>query len=132
MGTARAHHDAGAVRACEIAELLGEDVAGFEVGRHQDVGAAAATSRRCLFGRAASMLTALSKASGPSRTAAGDLAAIGHLAQGRGIDGRGMRGLTVSAADRIATSGDAHAQRMRQVDSVLHDVALGIEVRARC
>ena len=40
IGHARAEHEAGAVGVGQEAELLGEDVAGFEIGREQDVGIA--------------------------------------------------------------------------------------------
>jgi hypothetical protein len=60
--------------------------------------------------------------------AAGDLAAVGHLAQRGGVE-RGLHlELTVSTAARIATLGSAMLQHVRQVDGVLHDVDLGFEV----
>ncbi len=40
IGTARPEHDAGRERVGEILQLLGEHVAGFDVGHQQDVGLA--------------------------------------------------------------------------------------------
>ena len=78
--------------------------------------------------RAASGSIALSKASGPSRIAAGDLAAIGHLAQRRRLDRRRyLRGHRLDRRkDRDARR--AQADLREQVDRVLDDVALGVEI----
>ena len=78
---------------------------------------------------AASSETALSKASGPSSIAAGDLPAIGHLAERGGI----KRGLDF-LGDRLDRREDGHsrlvrAQRVGQVDGVLDDVALVLQRR---
>ena len=59
---------------------------------------------------------------------AGNLAAVGHLAQCRGLDRRGDLGI-----DRLHRRQDRHAhlvklQRMAEVDSVLDDVDLGVEI----
>ena len=59
---------------------------------------------------AASRLIALSSASGPSRMRAGDLAAVGHLAQRRGLDRRGH--LRVDRLHRRQDR-DAHLRRRR-------------------
>ena len=71
---------------------------------------------------------ALSKASGPSRIAARDLPAVGHLAQRRRVDGRGN--LRRHGFDRRQDRDPrrAEADRGEQIDRVLDDVALGIEV----
>ena len=64
--------------------------------------------------------------------AAGDLAAIRHLAQGRRFDGRrNFRG------DGLDRRKDRHPRRAQadlneQIDRVLHDVALDIEIGSRC
>jgi hypothetical protein len=63
---ARAEHDAGGVRVGQERELLGQHVAGLEVGHKEDVGLA--RDRRAELIAAASLLMALSKASGPSST----------------------------------------------------------------
>ena len=88
-----------------------------------------ATGESIFLIAAASGLIALSSASGPSSMRAGDLAAVGHLAQRRRLDRR--RHLRVDrlhrAQDRDAHLGDA--QRMREVDRVLHDVDLVLQRR---
>ena len=64
--------------------------------------------------------------------AARDLAAVGHLAQRRRLDGRGD--LRVDRLDGRQDR-DAHlgeAQRVAEIDRVLHDVDLVLERRARC
>ena len=63
---------------------------------------------------------------------AGDLAAIGHLAQGRRLQRRGH--VRIDALHR-AQDRDADvvlAKRMGQVDRVLDDVDLAPSGRARC
>ena len=54
--------------------------------------------------------------------------AILHSAAASIVDG--TFGLTVSIADRIATRHLVEAQRVRQVDRVLHDVDLVLQVGA--
>ena len=87
-----------------------------------------ATLETIPFSAAAAGLTALSKAKGPSTRAASDLSAVGHLAQRRGVEGRAQ--LRIDGFDRRQ---QRHARRfnphhMRQIDRVLHDVALLFEV----
>ena len=64
----------------------------------------------------------------PVEDAAGDLAAVGHLAQRGGLDGR--RDLRRHGLDRREDRDPrrAEADLREQVDGVLDDVALGIEI----
>ena len=78
--------------------------------------------------RAASGIDRIVEGERPVEHAAGDLAAIRHLAQRRGLDGRGdlrRHGLD-RRQDRDARR--AEADLHEQVDRVLDDVALGIEI----
>ena len=86
-----------------------------------------ATGETMPFSAAASGLIALSNASGPSSTppVICPRSAILHSAAASMVEG--MRGVTVSTADRIATRGAAIPMHVREVDRVLHDVALGFE-----
>ena len=101
---AGAEHEAGAVGVGEEAELLGEDVAGLEIGREQDVGIAGDLGVMPLI-RAASLLIALSNASGPSSMppVICPRSAILHSAAASIV--AGIFELTVSTAARIATFG---------------------------
>ena len=102
---ARAEHQPGAVGVRQEAELLGQDVAGLEVRRQQDVGIAgdlrvdALDSRRLLADRVVERERAVEQA-------ARDLAAVGHLAERGRVDASPASSkLTVSTAARIATFG---------------------------
>ena len=83
----RAEHDARAVGAGEVLQLLGEHVAGLDVRHHQDVGPArhrradALGARRVLADRVVEGQRSV-------EDAALDLAAIGHLAQRRRVERR--------------------------------------------
>ena len=78
--------------------------------------------------RAASGLIALSSASGPVEQAALDLAALGHLAQGCGLDGAGNLGVDGLDRGEDGDAGGAEAKAQVQVDGVAADVGLGLEV----
>ena len=88
-----------------------------------------ATSERMPLIRAASLLIALSNASGPSSSAACDLPAVGHLAQRGRVDRR--RHLRVDGFDggenRDLRRGDAEGDR--EIDRVLADIDLVLERR---
>ena len=62
------------------------------------------------------------------RIRAGDLGAVGHLAQGRGLDGRWN--FCGDGLDRRKNCDARHAEThlVMQVDGVLDDVALGVEI----
>ncbi len=134
IGTRAPRTTPGHFRVGEIFELLGQHVAGFEIGRDEDVGAPrdrrddALGARRLQRHRVVERERAV-------EDAADDLAAIGHLAQRRGVDGRAD-----VRRDRLDRGEDRHprrhdAQRPSQVDGVLHDVALvdqrGVDVDRR-
>ena len=97
-----ARHDAGGIGVGKKAQLFGEDV-GFRSGTSR-ISASPATLDSIFLMRAATLLIALSIASGPSSSPPVS-AAIGHFAQRRGIGGRWHLALTVSTAARIATFG---------------------------
>ena len=79
---------------------------------------------------AASRLMALSMASGPSSSCAGDLPPVGHLAQRRRVDRRGD-----FRRHRLHSRKDGHlgqrpAEAMRQVNRVLADISLVFQRRS--
>ncbi len=125
---ARAEHDAGGVGAGEEGQALGEHVAGFEVRHHQHVGAP--RHRRVDFldlrGLGTDRVVERERA---VEQGAGDLAAVRHLAQRRRFDRRGHVGI-----DRFHRRQDRHphllhAQIVREVDRVLHDVDFVLQRR---
>ena len=72
---------------------------------------------------------ALSKASGPSSNAAGDLFAVGHLAKRGGLDGRRyLRGDGLDRREDRDPRRRAEAGLVEEIDGVLDDVALGVEI----
>src|SRR5271169_1288603 len=77
---------------------------------------------------AASGSTALSKASGPSTMppVIWPRSAILHSAAASMVDG--IFGVTVSTAERMATPRYAQAAMRKQIDGVLHDIALGFKI----
>ena len=64
----------------------------------------------------------------PVENAAGDLAALGHLAERGGVDGG--RNFRSHRLDRGKDGNPRRAQAdlRKQIDGVLHDVALGFEI----
>ena len=84
---ARAEHDAGRQRVGQVFELLGQHVAGLQVGHHQDVGVAG-DDRFDALGLRGDQRHRVVEAQRPVQHAAGDLAAVGHLAQRRGVQRR--------------------------------------------
>ena len=64
--------------------------------------------------------------------AAGDLAAVGHLAQRSRVQSGFDLGVHRLDRREQRNLGLGNAQRMRQVDGVLHDVDLVFELRRRC
>ena len=100
----RAQNETGAVGVRQEAELLGEHVARLEVRNQEDVGIAG-DLRTMPFIFAASVLMALSNASGPSRMPPMICfrSAILHRAAASRV--AGILELTVSTAARIATFG---------------------------
>ncbi len=124
----RAEHDAGRVRAREERQALGQHVAGLEIRHDQHVGASG--DRRVdlldLHGLEADRVVERER---PVEDAAGDLAAIGHLAQRARLDRR--RHLRIDGLHRRQDR-DAHlrkAHRVREVDRVLDDVDLVLHRR---
>ena len=120
---ARTEHDAGARRAAEVLELLREHVAALEVGHDQDVGGTGDIGNDPLGARGGSGHGVV-ESERPVDDGAFDLAAVGHLAQRRGIQrGRHVR------IDGLDRGEDSHArpldaERMGKVDRVAHDVCL--------
>ena len=109
IGTLRAEHDAGRVGAGEERQALREHVAGLEVGHDQHVGAA--RDRRVdLLDRRRLEADRVVERERAVEDAAGDLAAVGHLAQRRRLDRR--RHLRVDRLHRRQDR-DPHLRRRR-------------------
>ena len=127
---ARSKHDAGRIRFGQESEVLGEHVAGFEIGNDQDLGSPG-DGRLDTFDLRGLGIDGIVESERPVEDAAGDLAAIGHLAQSRRLDRRGDLG-----GDRLDGRENGNPRRTKpdlgeQVDRVLDDVALGVEIGSR-
>ena len=129
-----AEHDAGDLRLGQILELLRQHVPGLEVGHHEDVGTAG-DRRDNPFRLGRLRRHRIVEGERTVENAAGDLAAIGHLAK-RGRVERGpdlLRDGLDRRENRHARLRDA--QSVRQIDRILDDVALvrqrGIDVDRR-
>ena len=85
---AGAEHDAGGVGMGEEGQVLRQHVAGLEVGDDEDLGVAGDRAADALDPRGLGV-DGVVEGERPLEQAAGDLAALGHLAEGRGLDGRG-------------------------------------------
>ena len=101
---ARAEHDAGGIGVGEERQVLGQHVAGFEVGHDQDLRLSGDRRIDALDARGFGADRVV-EGERPIEDAARDLAAISHLAERRRLDRRRNFGLTVSTADKIATFG---------------------------
>ena len=120
-----------AVGARQERQALREHVAGLEIGHDQHV-RAPRDRRHDLLDRRRLGADRVVERERAVEDPAGDLAAVGHLAQRRRFDGR--RHVRVHRLDRRQDR-DPHlrdAQRVGEVDRVLHDVDLVLERRARC
>ena len=109
--------------------LFASMLPGFKVRHDQHVGAAG-DRRDNLLDRRGLGTDRIVERQRAVEQAAGDLPAVRHLAQGRGLDGRGHLGVDGfhRAEDRDADFVDAH--RVGQVDRVLHDVDLDLQGRS--
>jgi hypothetical protein len=125
---ARPEHDPRRIGIGHEAEALGQHSCRFQVGNDEDVGLSG-HGRVDLLDLGGAEVDRVVERERPVEDAAGDLAALGHLAQAAASMVDGTFGLIVSIAERIATSGFRHAQRMSEVDRVLHDVHLVLERR---
>jgi hypothetical protein len=108
-------------------QVLGKHVPGFEIGHHEDLGAARdlgfdALDLRCLG------IDGIVEGEWPVEDAAGDLPPVGHLAERGGVDGRrNFRGHRFHRR-KYGDARRAEADLREQIDDVLDDVALRIEI----
>ena len=86
----------------EEGQAFREHVSGFEIGHDQHIGAAR-HRRDDLFERGRRRADGIVERERAVEQGAGNLTAIGHLAQRRGLERGGNLALTVSIAQRIAT-----------------------------
>ena len=101
---ARAHHQTGRLRPGHERELLVHHVAGFDVGRDEDIGLACDRRLHALI-RAASLSTAMSRSSGPSTMPPTICRRSAILASAAASRVACILELTVSIAARTATLG---------------------------
>jgi hypothetical protein len=94
IGTCGAEHHAGAVGVREEAELIGEHVAGREIRHEENVGIAGHFRRDPLDPRRL-LADRVVERQRTVKDASDDLSAIGHLAQGGGVERRGHLELIV-------------------------------------
>ncbi len=123
----RPEHDPRRVRLGEEGEVLGQHVAGFEIRHDEDLGAPRDRGLDALDLRRLG-IDGVVEGERAVEDAAGDLAALGHLAERGRVDRRGdFRGHRLDGReDRNPRR--AEADLREQIDGVLHDVALGIEI----
>jgi hypothetical protein len=122
-GHPRAEHDAGGVGVGEVLELLGHHVAGLQVRQQQDVSPARHRGVDLLGARGV-FADGVVEGERAVEDAAGDLAAVGHLAQHGRVHRRLHR-----RVDGLHRGQDRHPRRIdvqhpREVDGVLGDVHL--------
>ncbi len=124
---ARAEDDSRSVRLGEKGEVLGQHVAGLEVGHDQDLGAACDRGVDALdLGRFGT--DGIVEGERTVEDAVDDLPAFRHLAQRGGVDRRrNLRGDGLDGGENC-NSRRAEADLREQIDGVLNDVAFGIEV----
>ena len=118
-----ADDDSRADRAAQVHELLREHVAALEIGDHQDVGRAGDVGHDALGARSGGRHGVV-ESERSVEDGAFDLAAVGHLAQRRGIERGGH--VRIDGLDR-REDGNARAreaERVREVDRVAYDVRL--------
>ena len=124
---ARAEHQARILRAGQEHELLGEDIAGLEIGNDQHIGVARHV-RHDAFRRSGVARDGVVEGERPIENAAGNLPAVGHLAERGRLHRR--RNFRRHRFDR-REDGDLRlpdADGAREIDGVLRDVALGEKI----
>ena len=112
-------------------KVLGQHVAGLEIGHDQDLRSARDFGLDALDPRRFG-IDGVVEGKRPVEDAAGDLSAVCHLAERSRLDRR--RNLGGHGFDRGQNCHPrrAEADLREQIDRVLDDVALGIEIRERC
>ncbi len=119
----RAQHDAGGRRVGQIFQLLGQHIARFQIGHQQDIGVTRHWGDDAL-GVGGPFGNGIVKGQRPIQDAAGNLAAVSHLAQGCGIHGSLEFG-----RHRLHGRENGHlrllqADDMGKIDGILRDIAL--------
>lgn len=126
-GHARAQHDAGGLGIGQEGEVLGQHVAGLQVRHHQHLGHARHVRAYALdAGRVRA--DGVVQRQRAVQQAAGDLAAVGHLAQRGRLNGAGNAGRDLFHRRQDGHARLAQAQPVMQVDHVADDVGLGFQV----
>jgi hypothetical protein len=128
VGTARQDHwdacaenQARAVGASEKAQLLGENIAGFEIGREEDI-SIAGHIRADPFDLSRLRADGVVECQRAVDKSASDLAALRHFAERSGIDrGRHFRRDCFDGSQN-SELGLRYTQRNREVDGVLSNV----------
>ena len=125
---AGAEHDAGGIGIGQEGQALGEHVAGLEIRNDEDIGLPG-HRRLDLLDLRGTEIDGVVERQRPIEDPARDLPAVGHLAQSRGLDGRGHL-----RVDGLHRRQDRHPhridpQRMGEIDGVLDDVDLVLQRR---
>ena len=128
---AGAEDDAGGVGVGEEGQVLRQHVAGLEVGDDEDLAVAGDRAGDALDARRLGV-DGVVEGERAFEQAAGDLAALGHLAEGGGLDRRGDLGRHRLDGGEDGDLRRAQADAGPEVDGVLDDVALGRRGRGRC
>ena len=108
-------------------EILGEHIAGLEIGHDQDLGASG-DRRMDPFDLRCIHVDGVVECQRPVEDAAGDLPAVGHLAQRGRVDGRRNLGRDRLDSGKNCDPRRAKADLGKQIDGVLNDVALNVEI----
>ncbi len=128
-GHAGADDQPGDGRAAEVFELLGQHIARLQIGREQNVGQTG-YRRVDAFGLGGGQRQRVVEGQRPVENGAGDLPAVGHFAQCGGVQRGGHIGIDGLHRGENGHAWRFDAQRLRQFDGVLRDVALGVEIRS--
>src|SRR5215204_4063879 len=117
----RAQYETGAVRVGEEAELLGEYVAGLEIGHEENVGISRYV-RANAFDVGGLPADRIVECQWAVEDGEFDLAAVGHFAKRRGVDGGGHLRVHGLDGGKNGDFGSSDAKRNGEVDGVLADV----------
>src|ERR1039458_10360436 len=120
---AAAEHDSGQLGAAQIFKLLSQHVAALQIGDHEDVGLAG-DGRDQLLDAGGLFADGGVEGQRAVEDAAGDLAAVGHLAERGGVECGLDLGVHVLDGREQRHLGFGNSERVGQLDRILDDVNL--------
>ena len=124
-----AEHDAGRVGIGQEGQALGEHVARLEVRDDEDIGQSG-DRRLDVLDLRRPEIDGVVERQRAVEDPAGDLAAVGHLAEGGGLDGRGHLGIHGLHRRQDRDPHRVDPQRPGEVDGVLDDMDLVLQGRS--